>query len=134
MNSMNMPGFTAETSLYKTGGRYQMISSAHRVELNAMLVQPSLAIYMDGRFVCDGEVTDRGFINCNPPGGFEGGGGEVPEAGQTGHSWQLQVATEIVTENHLHKGQPVLRSATSFDNSIELLSTSVTRVRRIENQ
>ena len=71
---MNIPGFTAETSLYKTGGRYQMSNSTHRGELNANLVQPSLAIYSGGRFVCYGEVTDRGFINCYPLVG--GGGGE----------------------------------------------------------
>ena len=75
MNAMNIPGFTADSSLYKTNGRYQMNSSTHRVELNASLVQPSLAIYMDGRFVCDGEVTDNGFINCDPIGGGGGGGG-----------------------------------------------------------
>lgn len=75
MNIMRIPGFTAETSLYKTRGRYQMTSSTHRVELDANLVKPSLAIYMDGRFVCDGEVTANGFINCYPP--TSGGGGPV---------------------------------------------------------
>lgn len=77
MNIMNMPGFTAETSLYKTSGRYLGTSSTHRVELNANLVQPSLAVYMDGRFVCNGEVTANGFINCYPPSG--GGGGGRPD-------------------------------------------------------
>jgi hypothetical protein len=71
----NMPGFTAETSLYKTSGRYQVTITTHRVELNADLVQPSLAIYMDGRFVCNGEVTANGFINCYPLDGGGGGGG-----------------------------------------------------------
>jgi len=69
---MNIPEFTAETSLYKTNGRYH--SSIHRVGLNTNLVQPSLAIYIDGRFVCNGEVTDNGFINCYPLGGGSGGG------------------------------------------------------------
>ena len=77
MNTMNIPGFTAEDSLYKTSGRYQMAGSIHGIELNANLVQPSLAIYIDGRYVCDGEVTDNGFINCYPPGG--GGGGNRPD-------------------------------------------------------
>ena len=27
MNTMNMPGFTAETSLYKTSGRYQSVAT-----------------------------------------------------------------------------------------------------------
>ena len=78
MNTMKMPGFTAEESLFKTSGRYQMTSSTHKVELNASLVQPSLAIYIDGRFVCNGEVTDNGFINCYPFGGGGGGGGPDP--------------------------------------------------------
>ncbi len=69
MNIMNIPRFTAEDSLYRTSGRYQMTSSTHRVELNASLVQPSAAIYVDGRFVCYGDVTGGGFINCYPPGG-----------------------------------------------------------------
>jgi hypothetical protein len=69
MNTTNMPGFTAEESLYRTSGRYQVSSSTHRVQLNASLVQPSAAIYVGGRFVCYGEVTDNGFINCYPPGG-----------------------------------------------------------------
>lgn len=69
MNRMNMPGFTAEDSLYRTSRCYQMTKSIHRVELNASLVQPAAAIYADGRFVCYGEVTDEGFINCDPLGG-----------------------------------------------------------------
>ena len=77
MNTLNMPGFTAGDSLYKTTGRYQMASSTHRGEFNANLVQPSLAIYVDGRYVCNGEVTDNGFINCYPLGG--GGGGGRPD-------------------------------------------------------
>ena len=72
---MKMPGFTAEDSLYKTNGRYQMANSIHGIELNSNLVQPSLAIYIDGRFVCNGEVTANGFIDCYPIGGGGGGGG-----------------------------------------------------------
>lgn len=75
MSAINMPGFTAEDSLYKTSGLYQMASTIHGIELNANLVQPSLAIYIDGRFVCNGEVTDNGFINCYPLGGGGGGSG-----------------------------------------------------------
>jgi hypothetical protein len=67
MKIMNIPGFTAETSLYNTGGHYQVTSSSYRLQLDANLVKPSLAIYMDGRFVCDGDVTANGFINCYPP-------------------------------------------------------------------
>jgi hypothetical protein len=66
---MSMAGFTAEASLYKTSGHYQMTGSIHGVGLNASLVQPSAAIYVGGRFVCYGDVTSEGFINCYPPGG-----------------------------------------------------------------
>ncbi|SFE23224.1 hypothetical protein [Nitrosomonas sp. Nm166] len=69
MKIMNMPGFTAENSFYHTSRRYQMTSSIHRIEFNASLVQPSAAIYSGGRFVCYGEVTEEGFINCYPPDG-----------------------------------------------------------------
>lgn len=79
MNTMNMPGFTAEDSLYKTNGRYQMASSIHGIELNSNSVHPSLAIYIDGRFVCNGEVTANGFIDCYPLGGGGGGGGGRPD-------------------------------------------------------
>src|SRR5262245_1681098 len=75
MNIMNMPEFTAEASLYKTSGCYQMTSSTHRVGLNASLVQPSAAIYVNGIFYCYGEVTGNGVV-C-----YSGGGGpsEPPE-------------------------------------------------------
>lgn len=77
MNTMNMPGFTAGGSLYKTNGHYQMASSSREIEINTNFVQPSLAIYIDGRFVCNGEVTANGFIDCYPLGG--GGGGGRPD-------------------------------------------------------
>jgi hypothetical protein len=69
MNTMTMPGFTAEHSVYRTSGRYQLARPATKADLNAGLIQPSAAIYSGGRFVCYGEVTDSGFINCYPPGG-----------------------------------------------------------------
>jgi hypothetical protein len=73
---MTLPGFTAEDSLYRTSGRYRMTSSTHRVEPNAGLVQPSAAIYEGRRFVCYGEVTEEGFINCYP---LIGGRREPPD-------------------------------------------------------
>lgn len=93
---MNIPGFTAEDSLYRTSGRYQMTSSTRRVKLNASLVQPSAAIYQDGRFVCNGEVTDEGFINCYPL----GGGGEDP---------RIAVQCRRACWN-LHRGDPAARA------------------------
>lgn len=73
---MTMPGFSAEDSLYQTSGRYRMKGSNHGAELNASLLQPSAAIYVGGRFVCYGEVTGAGFIDCYPPGG---GSSEPPD-------------------------------------------------------
>ena len=69
MNTMTMPGFTADNSLYRTSERYHMTGSSQGVELNARSVQPSAAIYQDGRFVCNGEVTANGFIDCYSIGG-----------------------------------------------------------------
>jgi len=73
---MNMPKFTAEASLYLTSGRYYLSSHSHKGEINANLVQPSAAIYVGGRYVCDGEVTAGGFIDCYSSGG---GAVEPPE-------------------------------------------------------
>ena len=71
---MYIPGFTAETSVYKPRGVYLMPGSTHRADLSANWIYPSLAIYVDGRFVCNGEVTDNGFVTCYPPGGGDGSG------------------------------------------------------------
>ena len=76
MTVVNMPRFTAERSLYRTAGRYQRARSPQRGALSAGAVQPAAAIYSGGRFVCYGDVTDSGFINCYPPGG---GHSEPPE-------------------------------------------------------
>jgi len=64
MNTVNMPGFTAEDSLYPTSERYRMTCG---VALSTNSVQPSAAIYEGGRFICYGEITDTGYINCYPP-------------------------------------------------------------------
>ena len=66
---MNMPGFTAEGSLHSTRMRNRMAGSSRGVGLDANVFQPAAAIYVDGRFVCYGEVTSEGFINCYPPSG-----------------------------------------------------------------
>jgi hypothetical protein len=79
---MNIPSFTAEASLSESSQRY-LTSSLSRLgnhgskwSAASNSVQPSMAIYLDGRFVCNGEVTDNGFINCDPIGG--GGGPRDP--------------------------------------------------------
>ena len=71
---MNLPGFDAEASLY-TPGRYYRAGPGVRSTLGG--VEPALSIFIDGRFVCDGEVTDNGFISCNPIG--VGGVGPGPD-------------------------------------------------------
>lgn len=77
---MNLPGFTAEFDLYR-GDRHYVTGfpgfrgshkSGETAGVNSVL--PSLAIYVDGRYVCNGEVTDNGFINCDPIGGGGGPG------------------------------------------------------------
>lgn len=75
---MAMPGFTAEAALYKPSGHYQSSASGGSLashNRSANTVHAAAAIYMDGRFVCNGEVTSNGFIKCFPPGGGGGGGG-----------------------------------------------------------
>ncbi len=57
---MNMPDFNAENSLYKTSGQYQSgagVGSLASRNPSANAVQAAAAIYGDGRFVCNGEVT-----------------------------------------------------------------------------
>jgi hypothetical protein len=77
MNRMNLPGFTAEDPLYQRGEHYQITNSAHSVTPNMSLLQPALPVYLDGRYVCNGEVTDHGFINCDSPGGGPSGPPEL---------------------------------------------------------
>jgi hypothetical protein len=76
VRAMNMPGLTAEASLYGTHERYRVAGYSHSRALDASVVQPAAAIYSGGRFICYGEVTPNGFINCYPPGG---GLSEPPE-------------------------------------------------------
>jgi len=73
---MTMPGFTAGASLYEAGGHYRGGARAASASLNpsARAVHPAAAIYVGGRFVCNGEVTSNGFINCYQIGGGGGGG------------------------------------------------------------
>ncbi len=70
---MRTPGFTATTTLATGAGRYRAAATSGGASGN--LLRPAAAIYMDGRFVCYGEVTPNGFINCYPGGGGGGGGG-----------------------------------------------------------
>jgi hypothetical protein len=68
---MTLPTLTAEASIYRTGRLTNATSRVRAAGSSTNLVSPAAAIYMDGRFVCYGEVTGEGFINC-----YQGGGGE----------------------------------------------------------
>ena len=65
---MNIPGFTAPASLYRSPVSYVVGSQANRSLGSSDRVQPAMAIYVGGRYICNGEVTDNGFINCDPIG------------------------------------------------------------------
>jgi hypothetical protein len=66
---MNMPGFSAEASAYRSPVPYVSGSSA----LGSTSVQPAAAIYVGGLFYCYGEVTSGG-VSCYDSGG---GGGPI---------------------------------------------------------
>ena len=67
---MRTPGFNAMNALAASARPYRS-AALDRRETSAL--QPAAAIYSGGRFICYGEVTENGFINCYPTGG--GGGG-----------------------------------------------------------
>ncbi len=77
---MRTPGFHAMNALADAARPYRFATSGRR-ETNAL--QPALAIYVDGRFVCNGEVTGNGYINCYPlgGGGANGAGRRAVRAG-----------------------------------------------------
>lgn len=78
---MNLPGFDADASLYMTGRHYRTGGSFNPGTGSTMRgIEPALSIFIDGRFVCDGEVTDNGFISCNPIGVGGVGPGPDPSA------------------------------------------------------
>lgn len=76
MRSMKTPGFTADAAVY-VRARRSLTVRTRRGGGAAGAVKPAAAIYMDGRYVCDGEVNEHGFIACHSPGG--GGHTEPPE-------------------------------------------------------
>ena len=67
---MSVPGFHATAVLTAQQSQFPSGQPAGRPLANR--VQPAAAIYMDGRFVCYGEVTANGYIQCYT----QGGGGE----------------------------------------------------------
>ena len=88
---MNMVGFTAEASLYKTSGHYQTGRSRHAVNLSAHMIStifpareiievhdcaPGGILWEDG--------ADRGCTYYGPSGGGEGEGAGTPTGGGGG--------------------------------------------------
>jgi hypothetical protein len=82
MNTMNVPGFTAETSLYKTGRHYQ--TGRHTINSTVGMVTPALppcrnCDYILARCEINGwrpravcNACASGFCSDEPPGGYGG--------------------------------------------------------------
>ena len=68
---MTMPTLTADAALPRAHRSYGA-RAAGAIAGARGAVQAAAAIYSGGRFVCYGEVTPEGFIDCYPL----GGGGE----------------------------------------------------------
>jgi len=66
---MRLPNFVAAAAL-PAPAITNHAAANRRTARNTL--HPAAAIYQDGRFVCYGEVTGNGYINCYPM----GGGGE----------------------------------------------------------
>jgi hypothetical protein len=63
---MRLPAFTASSVLPAPVPSFRATSDPRAPRAG---IRPAAAIYVDGRFVCYGEVTGSGYINCYPPGG-----------------------------------------------------------------
>jgi hypothetical protein len=64
---MTMPTLTADAALRRASGSYRARTALGVRARGA--VRAAAAIYSGGRFVCYGEVTPEGFIDCYPLGG-----------------------------------------------------------------
>ena len=84
MNIMNMPGFTAETSLYKTSGHYQTSRQVINLPTQMIRVITPAAIKGDGGIDCDNCVGGQCVeLHClekwiHGKGFWGGGGGDGP--------------------------------------------------------
>jgi hypothetical protein len=61
MNTMNMPGFTAEASVYKTKGRYYTTSISHE------LLSMSEGVELAGTCTCTAPGCDNPTCSCTCP-------------------------------------------------------------------
>ena len=59
MNTMNIPGFTAETSLYKTSGRYRSLGQRGEPEGTVVIPQLGGPGYI-GKFFCVEDCLEKG--------------------------------------------------------------------------
>ena len=59
---MNIPGFTAPASLYRSSVSY-LGSHANRSFGSSNSVQTAMSVYVNGVYYCEGEVTGSG-VNC----------------------------------------------------------------------
>jgi hypothetical protein len=84
MNAMNIPGFTADTSLYKTSGHYQAGRSAINLRAQfigtihpAVIIAPGEVIVIEGEAPSGPGLTPGGYTGPGMPigGGANGGGG-----------------------------------------------------------
>ena len=74
---MNVPGFTASASLYRSPVSYLVGSEAGQLADSS--VRPAMmSVYVDGQFYCYGEVTGDGVVCGGGGGGGAGGGGRDP--------------------------------------------------------
>jgi len=67
---MRLPALVAPSVLPAPVQSFRVTSARRAVRGG---VYPAAAIYVDGRFVCYGEVTGNGYINC-----YSSGGGGSP--------------------------------------------------------
>jgi hypothetical protein len=79
MNTMNMPGFTAEDSLYKTGGHYQ--TSRHAIDSSTQIISriyPAAAKMEEEVIVITEQWPPDPWTPWPPPSGGGQGGTPIP--------------------------------------------------------
>jgi hypothetical protein len=69
MNTLNMPGFTAETSLYKHGTSYRMMAGSNGNDSSGVIPQlprwlKCAAAVTGAGIVCSSAVTGAGIAAC----------------------------------------------------------------------
>jgi hypothetical protein len=75
VKKMNVPGFNASASLYRSPVSYLVGSQASHSPASDSVQAAMQAIYVDGLFYCYGDVTGSGVVCGGGGGGGVGGGG-----------------------------------------------------------